>query len=202
MPELGTLVSSSLIRETTENVSANLGYKFGQATSVAFRAFNPTQAEETYSMVTANPYTGATVAPMLGSPRTDARILDAMKSALLEAFGERSPWDSVNAKSLGAHEHTPIANLVHWKDKPVALSIVQVSEHEKATICTRRCQQQPRNCLPVESAASIFIHRMVDDPERCSSMLLYDTGTARHSSSTVIAPQAWTCQQRIPSPLA
>ena len=23
----------------------------------------------------------------------------AMKSALLEAFGERSPWDSVNAKS-------------------------------------------------------------------------------------------------------
>ena len=27
--------------------------------------------------------------------------LAAMKSALLEAFGERSPWDSVNAKSLG-----------------------------------------------------------------------------------------------------
>ena len=26
----GSLVSSSLIRETTENVSANLGYKFGQ----------------------------------------------------------------------------------------------------------------------------------------------------------------------------
>ena len=36
----GSLVSSSLIRETTENVSANLGYKFGQY-------------EETYNIVAA-----------------------------------------------------------------------------------------------------------------------------------------------------
>ena len=32
---------------------------------------------------------------------TGITAIDAMKSALLEAFGERSPWDSVNAKSLG-----------------------------------------------------------------------------------------------------
>ena len=37
----GSLVSSSLIRETTENVSANLGYKFGQD-------------EETYNIVAAH----------------------------------------------------------------------------------------------------------------------------------------------------
>ena len=41
----GSLVSSSLIRETTENVSANLGYKFGQD-------------EETYNMVAAHGYFG------------------------------------------------------------------------------------------------------------------------------------------------
>ena len=39
------LVSSSLIRETTENVSANLGYKFGQY-------------EETYNIVAAHGYFG------------------------------------------------------------------------------------------------------------------------------------------------
>ena len=41
----GSLVSSSLIRETTENVSANLGYKFGQE-------------EETYNIVAAHGYFG------------------------------------------------------------------------------------------------------------------------------------------------
>ena len=41
----GSLVSSSLIRETTENVSANLGYKFGQY-------------EETYNIVAAHGYFG------------------------------------------------------------------------------------------------------------------------------------------------
>ena len=45
MPMHGSLVSSSLIRETTENVSANLGYKFGQD-------------EETYNMVAAHGYFG------------------------------------------------------------------------------------------------------------------------------------------------
>ena len=39
----GSLVSSSLIRETTENVSANLGYVFGQE-------------EETYNIVAAHAY--------------------------------------------------------------------------------------------------------------------------------------------------
>ena len=41
----GSLVSSSLIRETTENVSANLGYRFGQE-------------EETYNIVAAHGYFG------------------------------------------------------------------------------------------------------------------------------------------------
>ena len=41
----GSLVSSSLIRETTENVSANAGYKFGQE-------------EETYNIVAAHGYFG------------------------------------------------------------------------------------------------------------------------------------------------
>jgi photosystem II P680 reaction center D1 protein len=41
----GSLVSSSLIRETTENVSANLGYRFGQD-------------EETYNIVAAHGYFG------------------------------------------------------------------------------------------------------------------------------------------------
>ena len=41
----GSLVSSSLIRETTENVSANLGYQFGQD-------------EETYNIVAAHGYFG------------------------------------------------------------------------------------------------------------------------------------------------
>jgi photosystem II P680 reaction center D1 protein len=41
----GSLVSSSLIRETTENMSANLGYRFGQD-------------EETYNIVAAHGYFG------------------------------------------------------------------------------------------------------------------------------------------------
>ena len=39
--KLGSLVTSSLIRETTENESANAGYKFGQE-------------EETYNIVAAH----------------------------------------------------------------------------------------------------------------------------------------------------
>jgi hypothetical protein len=41
----GSLVTSSLIRETTENESANAGYKFGQE-------------EETYNIVAAHGYFG------------------------------------------------------------------------------------------------------------------------------------------------
>ena len=41
----GSLVTSSLIRETTENESANYGYKFGQE-------------EETYNIVAAHGYFG------------------------------------------------------------------------------------------------------------------------------------------------
>jgi photosystem II P680 reaction center D1 protein len=41
----GSLVTSSLIRETTENESANEGYKFGQE-------------EETYNIVAAHGYFG------------------------------------------------------------------------------------------------------------------------------------------------
>jgi photosystem II P680 reaction center D1 protein len=41
----GSLVTSSLIRETTENESANEGYRFGQE-------------EETYNIVAANGYFG------------------------------------------------------------------------------------------------------------------------------------------------
>ena len=41
----GSLVSSSLVRETTENLSANSGYKFGQE-------------EETYNIVAAHGYFG------------------------------------------------------------------------------------------------------------------------------------------------
>ena len=42
---LGSLVTSSLIRETTENESANEGYRFGQE-------------EETYNIVAAHGYFG------------------------------------------------------------------------------------------------------------------------------------------------
>ncbi len=45
MLEKGSLVTSSLIRETTENESANEGYKFGQE-------------EETYNIVAAHGYFG------------------------------------------------------------------------------------------------------------------------------------------------
>ena len=31
----------------------------------------------------------------------------------------------INRNVVWAHERTPIANLVRWKDKPIALSIVQ-----------------------------------------------------------------------------
>ena len=37
----------------------------------------------------------------------------------------RGYWQELIESIVWAHEHTPIANLVHWKDKPVALSIVQ-----------------------------------------------------------------------------
>jgi Photosynthetic reaction centre protein len=46
----GSLVTSSLIRETTENESANAGYKFGQE-------------EETYNIVAAHGYFGRLIFP-------------------------------------------------------------------------------------------------------------------------------------------
>jgi hypothetical protein len=45
----GSLVTSSLIRETTENESTNNGYKFGQE-------------EETYNIVAAHGYFGLAIA--------------------------------------------------------------------------------------------------------------------------------------------
>nr|YP_009326894.1 photosystem I P700 chlorophyll a apoprotein A2 [Codium simulans]ANJ70805.1 photosystem I P700 chlorophyll a apoprotein A2 [Codium simulans] len=37
----------------------------------------------------------------------------------------RGYWQELIETLVWAHEHTPIANLIHWNDKPVALSIVQ-----------------------------------------------------------------------------
>lgn len=37
----------------------------------------------------------------------------------------RGYWQELIETLVWAHEHTPIANLIQWKDKPVALSIVQ-----------------------------------------------------------------------------
>jgi photosystem I P700 chlorophyll a apoprotein A2 len=37
----------------------------------------------------------------------------------------RGYWQELIETIVWAHERTPLANLVHWKDKPVALSIVQ-----------------------------------------------------------------------------
>jgi photosystem I P700 chlorophyll a apoprotein A2 len=37
----------------------------------------------------------------------------------------RGYWQELIETLAWAHERTPLANLVHWKDKPVALSIVQ-----------------------------------------------------------------------------
>lgn len=34
-------------------------------------------------------------------------------------------WQELIETLVWAHERTPLANLAHWKDKPVALSIVQ-----------------------------------------------------------------------------
>ena len=80
--------------------------------SNTFRAFNPTQAEETYSMVTAWDFlfghlVWATGFMFLISWRgywQELNDIAAMKNALLEAFGDRSSWDSVNATSLTACE--------------------------------------------------------------------------------------------------
>ena len=37
----------------------------------------------------------------------------------------RGYWQELIETLVWAHEKTPLANLVYWKDKPVALSIVQ-----------------------------------------------------------------------------
>ena len=37
----------------------------------------------------------------------------------------RGYWQELIETLAWAHERTPLANLVRWKDKPVALSIVQ-----------------------------------------------------------------------------
>jgi photosystem I P700 chlorophyll a apoprotein A2 len=37
----------------------------------------------------------------------------------------RGYWQELIETVVWAHERTPLANLVRWKDKPVALSIVQ-----------------------------------------------------------------------------
>jgi photosystem I P700 chlorophyll a apoprotein A2 len=37
----------------------------------------------------------------------------------------RGYWQELIETLVWAHERTPIANLVRWKDKPIALSIVQ-----------------------------------------------------------------------------
>ena len=37
----------------------------------------------------------------------------------------RGYWQELIETLVWAHERTPLANLIHWRDKPVALSIVQ-----------------------------------------------------------------------------
>jgi photosystem I P700 chlorophyll a apoprotein A2 len=37
----------------------------------------------------------------------------------------RGYWQELIETLVWAHERTPLANLVRWKDKPIALSIVQ-----------------------------------------------------------------------------
>ena len=37
----------------------------------------------------------------------------------------RGYWQELIETIVWAHERTPLANLVRWKDKPVAMSIVQ-----------------------------------------------------------------------------
>ena len=40
-------------------------------------------------------------------------------------FSGRGYWQELIETLVWAHQRTPIANLVGWRDKPVALSIVQ-----------------------------------------------------------------------------
>jgi len=45
--------------------------------------------------------------------------------SLMFLFSGRGYWQELIETLVWAHERTPLANLVRWKDKPVALSIVQ-----------------------------------------------------------------------------
>ena len=45
--------------------------------------------------------------------------------SLMFLYSGRGYWQELIETLVWAHERTPIANLVRWRDKPVALSIVQ-----------------------------------------------------------------------------
>ena len=95
----GSLVSSSLIRETTENVSANLGYKFGQD-------------EETYNIVAAHGYFGRLL--FLG-----AHFVWAF--SLMFLFSGRGDWQELIESIIWAHQVVITAPAIY----PRALSIIQ-----------------------------------------------------------------------------
>jgi photosystem II P680 reaction center D1 protein len=63
----GSLVTSSLIRETTENESTNYGYKFGQE-------------EETYNIVAAHGYFGRLIFQYASFNNSRALLLSFMAS--------------------------------------------------------------------------------------------------------------------------
>jgi photosystem II P680 reaction center D1 protein len=69
----GSLVTSSLIRETTENESANEGYKFGQE-------------EETYNIVAAHGYFGRLINTLHSTTRSLHFFLAAWPVVWFTAF--------------------------------------------------------------------------------------------------------------------
>jgi photosystem I P700 chlorophyll a apoprotein A2 len=49
----------------------------------------------------------------------------------------RGYWQELIETLAWAHERTPLANLIRWKDKPVALSIVQARVISFTTLYSR-----------------------------------------------------------------
>jgi photosystem II P680 reaction center D1 protein len=70
----GSLVTSSLVRETSENVSQNQGYKFGQE-------------EETYNIVAAHGYFGRLIFQYASFNNSRSLALSSWQLGLLSAFG-------------------------------------------------------------------------------------------------------------------
>ncbi|KAI9079272.1 hypothetical protein K1719_038757 [Acacia pycnantha] len=89
----------------------------------------------------------------------------------------RGYWQELIETLAWAHERTPLANLIRWRDKPVALSIVQLSNPETRRILGRFASSLIKQLRNSHDGRRVHvIERDLREPDRIVGELLQPGG--------------------------